>query len=416
MENYDIAVVGGGAAGCMAAIRAGQLGGSVILFERNESLGKKIMLTSNGRCNLTNISPIQEFSKKYIPNGEFYRTAFHALSNTDLINVFKAKGLDFKVENRGRVLPVTNKASSVIKIMEEYIKENNVAVRYGRRVIAVEKIENHFIVTTDNYEKFMSLNVIIAAGGISYKTTGSTGDGFAIAKKFGHTITDLGPALVPLKTKESIVKAWQGISFDNVQITIYCGSKRSISDAGDIIFTHFGISGPLVLDISGEIASLLKNHKEVKISIDFAPCIKKNELETELMKKFKLNGESRIKSLIQEILPKKMVPLFLENINVQPLKHVSQIDKREREIIVSAVKNFPLTINGNCSMDEAMVTSGGVLMKEINPRTMESKIVSGLYFAGEVIDGYGVSGGYNLQQAFSTGYLSGESAICGKKN
>jgi predicted flavoprotein YhiN len=431
---YDVAVIGGGAAGCMAAIKAGQLKKRVVLLERNDSLGRKILLTSNGRCNLTNIIPIEEFINKFIPNGEFYRTAFHSFSNTDLMGFFRAKDLDFKVEDRGRVLPVTDRASSIVQILEKYLKENNVDVLYGSRIISIENGEDCFFLSSSNQDEIKSKKIIISTGGVSYKATGSSGDGFDIVKKLGHTITELKPALVPLKVKESFVKELQGISFENVQITIYNGNKKNISDIGDMIFTHFGISGPLVLDISGEIISLLKRQKEinpardrsskggrsrtfgevvsngVKITIDFMPNSEKNSLETKLAENFKLNGKLQIKNVIQEFLPKRMVPVFLELLNIQSQKLVNQISKKERILIVDSLKAFSLTIIGNLSIDEAMVTSGGVSMREINPRTMESKIVPGLYFAGEVIEAYGVSGGYNLQQAFSTGYLAGESA------
>lgn len=405
--TYDTAVVGAGVAGCMAAIRAGQLRQTVLLIERNYSIGHKILLTSNGRCNLTNTASLEIFLKKFSPNPEFYRTVFFEFFSDDLEKFFRVKGLELKVENRGRVLPVTDTAKSVVAVLKDYLKENHVTVVFGKRVISIERQDDCFILAVGGKDYFKARKVIISTGGVTYKATGSTGDGLDMAKRLGHTITKLSPGLVPLKIKENFIKKLQGLSFDDARVTFQQDNKKIVSHAGEIIFTHFGLSGPLALDISAAIVRLLTKHKEIKIDIDFCPGYKREELESILVKKITACGRVQIKSFMESFLPKRMAPVFLSRVNIQPDKVVSQISKHERSAIINNLKAFSLSVNGSLSMDEAMVTCGGVSMKEINPRTMESKLVHGLYFAGEILESAGESGGYNLQQAFSTGYAAG---------
>lgn len=409
-KRYDIAVIGGGAAGSMAAIRAGQLGARVILIERNDSLGKKIMITGKGRCNLTNASPIDIFIKKFNPGGEFLRSAFFSFSSEDLMEFFQSKGLELKVERQRRVFPVTDKARSVVSVLEEYLKEAGVDVRYNTCVAGVERKDGSFLLLLEGGGCIETKKVIIAAGGASYKDTGSTGDGFVMARRLGHSITPLRPALVPLKTKERWVKDLQGLSLENIRITFHYGSKKISSEIGEMIFTHFGVSGPLILDMSGDIVSLLEKHKEIKMTIDLKPGLKKEQIEKKLVNKLAGEGSLQIKSFLYDMLPKKMITVFLSLLDIMPEKRTNQITKKERHAMIDMFKALPLTITGSLPIEEAMVTGGGVSMKDIDPRTMESRIAPGLYFAGEVIEGAAPSGGYNLQQAFSTGYLAGESA------
>ena len=407
---YDVAVVGGGAAGSMAAIRAGQLGKSVILIERNSSIGMKMMITGKGRCNITNTASIEVFIKKFSPGGEFLRSAFFSFSSEDMMEFFRSKGLELKAERQGRVFPVTDKARSVIDVLEDYLKEGGVDVAYGMRIVDIKRKNGSFILFCENSDLVNSKKVIIATGGASYKSTGSTGDGFEIARRMGHRIASLKPALVPLKTKESWIKDLQGLALENIRIVFKVGDKKLTSDIGELIFTHFGVSGPLVLDMSGDIVSELEKHKELIMTIDLKPGLKKEQLESKLVNKFTVKGNVQMKNLIQDILPKRMVSVFLSLLSILPEKRTNQITKEERRGIIDTLKAFPLTITGSLPLEEAMVTGGGVSRKDINPRTMESKVVPGLYFAGEVIEGAAPSGGYNLQQAFSTGYLAGEKA------
>ncbi len=410
MRIYDIAVIGGGAAGSMAAIRAGQLGKDVILIERNDCLGKKIMITGKGRCNITNTASPDVFIKKFNPGGEFLRSAFFSFFNEDLIEFFRSKGLELKAERQGRVFPVTDEARSVIAVLEEYLKENKVDILYGTRIVDIEPKDGYFTLVSEKDARVKTRKVIIATGGASYKDTGSTGDGFRAAERLGHVIAPLKPALVPLKTREHWVKELQGLGLENVRIVFRYGDKKVSSDIGEVMFTHFGISGPLVLDMSGDVVSALDKHKEIQMAIDLKPGLNKEQLETKFVHTFASKGDIQIKNLMQDVLPKRLIKVFLSLLNIIPQKRANQITKEERRAIVCTLKTFPLTIVGSLPIEEAMVTGGGVSRKEINPRTMESRKVAGLYFAGEVIEGAAPSGGYNLQQAFSTGYLAGEKA------
>jgi predicted Rossmann fold flavoprotein len=409
-EDYDIAVIGAGAAGSMAAIRAGSLGRRVVLIERNASIGRKILITGKGRCNITNAASIDMFIKKFNPGGEFFRTAFFSFSNEDLMDFFESRGLGMKVERQLRVFPVTDKSSSVVSVLEECLKKENIAIEYDSRIVTIEKKNGNFILTAGNSSHIEAKKVIIASGGASYKETGSTGDGFKIAGELGHKIMPLKPALVPLRTKETWVKDLQGLALENIRIKFFCPGKKLVSEIGELMFTHFGVSGPLVLDMSHEITASFDEGKEIRLAIDLKPGMTEDELAARLIKEFADKGTLQIKNLMQELLPRKLIPVFLLLLNIDPGKRANQISKLERRSIIDALKALPLTICGSLPIEEAMVTAGGVSRKEIDPRSMESKLVSGLYFAGEIIDGAAPSGGYNLQQAFSTGYLAGGSA------
>lgn len=409
-KSFDIAVIGGGAAGCMAAIRAGQLGESVLLIERNKFLGVKILMTGKGRCNITNAAPIDVFIKKFNPGGEFFRTAFFTFSSEDLIEFFRSKGLELKIERQGRVFPVTDKAKSVVETLEACLKESGVHLIYDTRITAIRFNDGSFILASEGSDSLKAKKVIVATGGASYKATGSTGDGFKIAEHLGHKIEPLKPALVPLKTKETWVKDLQGLGLENIRITLHLGNKKLISEIGELMFAHFGVSGPLVLDMSGDIVSALAHHKEILMTIDLKPGLRIEQLESKLVHKFTVKGGVQIRTLMYDMLPKRMVDVFLKLLDMPTAKRANQITKDDRQAIINMLKALPLTITGSLPIEEAMVTGGGVSRRDINPRTMESKIVPGLYFAGEVIEGAAPSGGYNLQQAFSTGYLAGENA------
>lgn len=409
-DFYDIAVVGAGAAGSMAAIKAAQLGKRVILIERNDSLGRKIMLTGKGRCNITNTASIEVFIKKFNPGGEFLRTALFSFFNEDLMDFFRSNGLELKVERQGRVFPSTDNARSVVSVLEKCLKDNTVRILYNTRIAAIEIKGGSFTLIFKDGFSICSKKVIIATGGASYGATGSTGDGFVIARHMGHKIIPLKGALVPLKTKERWVKDLQGLALENVRISFNADGKKIVSDIGEIIFTHFGISGPLVLDLSGSLVPLIEENKEVAASIDLKVALTREGLEKKLIGKFVSEGNFKIKNLMQDMLPKRMVKTFLSVSCIMPEKTANQITRQERNTIINNLKAFPLTVSGSLTIDDAMVTAGGVSRKDINPRTMESRIIPGLYFAGEVIEGAAPSGGYNLQQAFSTGYLAGKCA------
>ncbi|MBN1405589.1 MAG: NAD(P)/FAD-dependent oxidoreductase [Candidatus Omnitrophica bacterium] len=409
-NQYEIAVIGGGPAGCMAAIRSARGNKDVALIERNPSLGRKLLLTGNGRCNLTNSSPMDVFMKNFGSSGNFLRSAFHVFSNESLMHFFASCGLKLKTESHDRVFPVTDKSSSVLAILEKCLRENNVNIIYNTRIIDIKKKEGVFSLAAQNGISIKAKKIIIATGGASYKKTGSTGDGFLIAHSLGHAIISLVPALVSLKAKESWIGDLQGVSLDNIRIIFYRNNKKFVSDNGEIIFTHFGISGPLVLDMSSCIISALGMHKDIEIVIDLSPGLNKEDLNKYMIDKITTAGSVHIKNIIQDMLPKRMTEVFLSLLKISPKKCANQISKKERVSIIDMLKAFPLTVTGSLPIDEAMATEGGISRKEINPRTMESRLIPGLYFAGEAIEGRGTSGGYNLQQAFSTGYLAGECA------
>jgi predicted Rossmann fold flavoprotein len=431
MTTYDIAVIGAGPAGMMAAIRAGQLNKKVVLIEKHDSAGKKILITGKGRCNITNIARIDAFIEKFGKTGQFLRTALSAFSNEDLMEFFKSKGLELKIERQGRVFPATDSARSVINVLEEYLKENKVEIRYKARLKEIKKEGGCFVLACDSIREIFhsggvntpgvenlpnwnrsitAKKAVLATGGASYRETGSSGEGFEIAKSLSHSIVPLRPALVPLRTKEGWVKELQGLTLKNIRVIFVAGKKKIISEVGEALLTHFGVSGPLILDLSGEIVSLLDEHKEVSLFIDLKPGIKAQDMENKLLKEFKAHGGKQIKNMLSGMLPLRLVPVVIKLAGINADKKVNQIDRTQRRSLAMVLKALPLTVTGALPIEEAMVTCGGISIRQINPRTMESTVCRGLYFAGEIIEGGAPSGGYNLQQAFSTGYLAGESA------
>ncbi len=410
MQIYDIAVVGGGAAGTIAAIRAGELKKKVVLIERNDSIGKKILLTGKGRCNITNAAPIDAFIEKFGKTGAFFRSAFFKFFNQDLMDFFKSKGLEMKIERQGRIFPVTDKAISVVEALKKYLVENNVEILYNKRLKGIKKKEDLFELDFEDNGSLRSHKVILATGGASYKSTGSSGDGFYIAERLGHKILPIHPELVPLRTKESWVKDLQGLSLENIRLTFEYGKKKIVSEVGEFLFTHFGVSGPLVLDLSGKLMPIIEEYKELRLLIDLKPGLKKEQLESKLLHKFKIKGNAQLKNFMKDLMPYRLIPVFIHLSGLGPEMKPNQITQAGRRSIIGLLKALPLTVTGSLPIEEAMVTGGGVSTNQINPRTMESKIIPGLYFAGEMVDGSAPSGGYNLQKAFSTGYLAGESA------
>ncbi|MCK4249391.1 MAG: aminoacetone oxidase family FAD-binding enzyme, partial [Candidatus Omnitrophica bacterium] len=378
--------------------------------------------------------------------GKFLRTAFFNFSNQDLTDFFQSHGLNLKTERQGRVFPVTDKAASVVEILQETLLKKKIKILYNTRLkqlkIINKNIEKNetfrlksakiFQLCFDNKDEINAAKVILTTGGASYSITGSCGGCFEIAQNSGHTIIPLSPALVPLRTNRKWVKDLQGLTLKNVRITFEYSDKENdsndnidveikkkskknktnkiISSIGEVLFTHFGISGPLVLDLSNEIVPLLE-HKKVRALIDLKPGLTTEKLEQRLLKDFKAKGKSQLKNVLKELLPQRLILVFIKLLKLDASLQVSQITREQRAFMVKLLKALPLTISGSLELDKGMVTSGGISIKEINARTMESKIMPGLYFAGEIIDGSAPSGGYNLQQAFSTGFLAGEGAL-----
>lgn len=406
-----IVVIGGGPAGMMAAIRASQLGQDVILIEKNPSLGRKLLLSGKGRCNLTNACDLDSFLKRFPKNGQFLRDAFKKFFNRELMDFFEKRGLMLKVERQMRVFPVGDLSSSILSVLKKELHDNKVKIIYKKETIDV-RIEERVIkgaLLKDG--DFLSCDkLILATGGLSYGFTGSTGEGLEIAKRSGHRIVRTRPGLVPLETKESHPKKLEGLTLKNIRLKISDGKKHIFSEIGELLFTGFGISGPLILSMSGEITDWLDSDRKVYIEIDLKPALSEKKLDERLLREFSANPRKAIKNALKELLPQRMIDIFIRLAKIKEDKNVSQLTYRERQSLVMLFKAMRLEIKSTRPIEEAMVTQGGVSLKDINPRTMESCIIKGLYFAGEMIDVDADTGGFNLQAAFSTGYLAGESA------
>jgi hypothetical protein len=414
MEIYDIIIVGAGPAGMMAAIRAGEFNKNVILIEKNKTLARKLLISGKGRCNLTNIGSLDDFLNNFSKTGEFLRNAFKIFFNRELQYFFQVKGLKLKTERGGRVFPADDQASSVVKILKSYLKENNVKILYNKKVVSIAK-GIFFSIRLSDKGILYSKRLIIATGGLSYPSTGSNGDGFRFARSLRHGIVDLRPGLIPLEIKEKqIARNLQGLSLRSIRIRLHQGRKRLESEIGEMLFTHFGVSGPLILKLSGQIVDWLRESEEpVELSIDLKPGLSQEQLDRRLLREFKKQGSKIYKNILFELLPQKMINVFIDLSGIRAEKKVNQITYQERRKISKLLKDFSLTIVRSRPIEEAIITRGGISTKEIDPRTLQSRIVRGLYFCGEIIDVDAISGGYNLQAAFSTGYLAGESASQG---
>lgn len=403
-----VIVAGGGAAGMMAAIRAAECGHSVELAEHNEKLGKKVFITGKGRCNLTNASDMDEIFRNIVTNPKFLYSALYTFSNDAVMDFFERCGLKIKTERGGRVFPLSDKSSDVIKTLEKELKRLKVNIRLNsqaeRLIIQNGKAEGLVI----NGKEHPADAVIMATGGLSYKSTGSDGSGFDIIRKAGHTTSEFSPALVPIVIKEDYPKRMQGVALKNIEINIFSGSKNIYSAFGEMLFTHFGISGPVILSASSAIIKYLKKGN-LTIKIDLKPALTEEQLDARILRDFEENINRDFKNSLNGLLPKKMIPSIIRYSGIPEDKKINKITKEERRTLIKSLKEFTLTIEGFRGYDEAIITHGGVNVKEINPATMESKIVKGLYFAGEMIDIDAFTGGYNLQIAWSTGYLAGNS-------
>ena len=414
-----VVVIGGGPAGMMAAITSAENGNEVILLEKNKSLGKKLLITGKGRCNITSSLPMEDFIKNTPGNGMFLYSAYNKFTNQDIIRFLNEQGLEVKEERGNRVFPVTDKSQDVLNCFEKKLKSlKNVKIMYEmpaseilvdeeKRIIGV-KCKNGVIIKTDK--------VILATGGKSYPLTGSTGDGYEIAEKLGHTITKIKPSLVPLETYEQdLHQSLQGLSLRNVKIKIVDTNKnRQIyEDFGEMLFTHFGVSGPVILSGSAHLVryknvdELLKN-KKIKLKIDLKPALTEEKLNDRILRDFEEIKNKNFKNSLDKLLPQKLIPVIIERSGINPEKQVNSITKQERMQIVKLLKEFDVTLRNFRRIEDGIITAGGISIKEVNPKTMESKLISGLYFAGEILDVDSYTGGFNLQIAYSTGFVAGE--------
>ncbi len=405
-QIIDLAVVGAGPAGMMAAITAASNGNRVILIEKNGSAGKKLLITGNGRCNLTNTVSMNDLLKKFQKKGSFLRTAFTKFTNNDLMNFFESRGLKLKVESDERVFPVTDNSSDVLNILLKELKKRHVTIRYNTQVDSVQYDSKGFMLELDDGGDILAKNVVLATGGISYSATGSDGNGHKIAEETGHKVTALVPGIVPVITHEFWVRELSGLQLVSAAAVIK-HSKGKLKLEGDVLFTHQGLTGPMILNNSSKLVEILKRDERILLNIDIHPEKTVAQLSDEFLTAREEHGKVDLGNHMKLKLPNRMIPLFLEMAGADPKLKMNQLGKKERNNIVNLLKSFPLTITGTSSIDKAMVTCGGVSSKDFDPNTMESKLVSGLFFAGELVDGCGPSGGYNLQQAFSTGYLAG---------
>jgi len=411
VKSLKIAVVGAGPAGMMAAIRASQLQAQVTLIERNPSLGRKLLLSGKGRCNLTNASGLEEYLRRFFGQGDFLRDAFKKFFHQQLIDFFQSRGLKLKVERQNRVFPVTDNSGSILEILEKELRNNKVEIRTGSR--AVEVIVEHgraLGLRLQGAGQLLADKIILATGGVSYSFAGSTGDGLEMARKLAHKITELRPGLVALEVKEKFCLRLQGLALKNIRLKVNCGKRRINSEIGELVFTDFGISGPLVLSLSAKVADCLAKGISAQAGIDLKPALSLEQLDARILREIRLNRKKNLRNTLKTLLPLKLIDVFAELLKINPLKTANQLNQPERRQVAELLKNFPLIISRCRPIEGAMITHGGISLKEINPRSMESRRVKGLYFCGEMIDVDADTGGFNLQAAFSTGYLAGESA------
>lgn len=410
-----VIVIGGGPAGMMSAIASAENGNKVILIEKMQSLGRKLLITGKGRCNITSSLSMDEFIKNTPGNGMFLYSVYKNYTNTDIIDFLKKQGLEVKEERGNRIFPITDKSQDVLKCFTKRLKELNVEILLNQKVSEI-LVKDENVIGVKLQDKIINADkIILATGGKSYPLTGSTGDGYKMVEKLGHTVTKIKPSLVPLETFEKdTCKEMQGLSLRNVEIKLKDIEKNKIiyEDFGEMLFTHFGVSGPTILSSSAHLVryknidELLKN-KKIKLIIDLKPALSEEKLDERILRDFNEIKNKQFKNSLDKLLPQKLINIIIEKSGINPQKQVNEIKKEERRNLVKLLKNFEVTIKGFRPIDEAIITSGGINIKEINPKTMESKIVNGLYFAGEIIDVDSYTGGFNLQIAYSTGYTAG---------
>lgn len=402
-----IAVIGAGPAGLLAAAYAKNENTSVEIFDGNEKVGKKLFLTGKGRCNITNIASKEEFMQNIPRNPRFLYSAFNTFFNSDIISIIEKNGVPTKVERGGRVFPASDKSSDVINALLKFVNGRGVDINLNTRIRSIEKTDAGFLLNMYDGTSAGFDSVIIATGGVSYPSTGSTGDGYEFARSFGHTVTRTVPSLISLITEEKWTGELAGLSLKNVVLTAYKGKNKVYSELGEMLFTHTGVSGPLVLSASTRIAD---EPQGAKLFIDMKPALDEATLEVRVLRDMEQNKHRQMKNAIQGLLPSRMVPIVLMLAGIDPEKTTDSFTKAERRQLVAVLKSIPLNVKAASDISEAIITRGGIDIKEVNPKTMESKLVPGLYFAGEVLDVDAYTGGFNLQIAYSTGVAAGLAA------
>ncbi len=405
MKN-SVVIIGGGASGLMAAVTAARCGKKVIVIEKMPRPARKIMITGKGRCNLTNNTDLNGLISNTCRNGRFLYSAFSAFSSEDTMSFFENEGVPLKTERGNRVFPVSDKSVDIVDGLVKAVKKSGVIITQGEVSDIITEDGRVKAVTCTDGRYFDSDSVLIATGGCSYTATGSTGDGYRFAKKLGHTVTEIRPSLVPFEVYEGFCSALSGLSLKNVKLTVKVNDKENYSEQGEMLFTHFGISGPLVLSASAVVDCDFKNDK-CEAFIDLKPALSNEQLDKRVLRDFEMYKNKELIGALDGLLPKKLISVVVSSAGINPHTKVNSLTREQRGSLVNTLKALPLTVTGLRPFSEAVITRGGVSVKEVNPKTMESKLVEGLYFSGEVLDVDAYTGGYNLQIAFSTGYLAG---------
>ncbi len=411
MDKYDVIVIGAGPAGLLAAGRAAELGGNVLVLEKMKQPGRKLLITGKGRCNITNSATISEFITHVYPKGRFLKNAFSQFYSKEIIELLRKYGVDVKLERGGRYFPADNKAADVLKALLKWVEKSGVEIRCNHKVEELLIENNKIVGLRANGRPFKARHVVLATGGKSYPATGSTGDGYRLAKEAGHTLELARPALVPLETAGDTAQRLQGLNLKNVKAVVWSNNKKIGEDFGEMIFTHFGLSGPIILTLSRLVVDELQKQHKVEISIDLKPALDDQKLDKRLLRDLNEHGKKQVSNIFRSWLPASLIPVFIDLLKIDPSKPCHQISSKERKQIRVLLKNLRFTVTKSRSFKEAIITAGGVPTNEIVSRTMESKMIKGLYFAGEIIDLDAETGGYNLQIAYSTGWLAGNSSM-----
>lgn len=407
--TYDVIVVGGGPAGFVAAGRAAERGLKVMILEKMKKPGRKLLLTGKGRCNITNNLSASEFIKHVYPNGRFLRTAFSNFYSQDILALLEKYGVPATLERGGRYFPTSNKSVDVLHAFQQWMRDLKVEIRSGYRVEKLLLEDNMILGVQANGQEFHGKSVILATGGKSYPATGSNGEGYELAKNIGHAIEKTRPSLVPLETAGNLAKKLQGLNLKNVRASVWSNGKKVGEDFGELLFTHFGLSGPIILTLSRIAVDELHAGHKVEITIDLKPALDEQKLDARLIRDLNEHGKKKVINLFPSWLPSSMIPVFIELIGLDPDKECHQVSSKERKQIRFLMKNFKFTVTRHRSWNEAIITAGGVSTNEISSKSMESKLISGLFLAGEMIDVDAETGGFNLQIAYSTGWLAGNS-------
>ena len=410
--RWDVIVIGGGASGLMAAGRAAEQGSRVLLLEKMGRVGIKLAITGQGRCNLTNGGDLPAFIENYHRNGKFLHNVFSRFFNRDLISFFQSRGVPVVEERGRRVFPASNRAQDVVRALRDYVQTQGVKVQIHSPAREILREGGEIAGVRTDKEIFKGSAVVLAAGGASYPQTGSSGDGYALAEKLGHRLEPVRPALVPIEIDDPEIRSLQGLALKNVRAAFFCGSRKIGEDFGEMLFTHFGVSGPIILTLSGEVGEALPGGK-VDLRLDLKPALSSAQVEKRLIREFQEQPRQQIQSIMGRLLPRSLVPVIVRRTGVPPEVKGGEVRAGQRREIGRVLKDWRLPVRGVRPLAEAIVTAGGVAVGEIHPASMESKIVRGLHFCGEVIDVDGKTGGYNLQAAFSTGWVAGEAAARG---